>query len=124
MTLLLSIVEEKPAPSCRLESLDVSDCSLWTRGCMDIMKAAMICKHLRALSLAGNDAAAPTCIVAAELFQKNATLEELDLSNCGITPQAMDMLARALSQNISVRHVMALLHICSCVRLACLHCVM
>ncbi|XP_076842220.1 ribonuclease inhibitor-like [Brachyhypopomus gauderio] len=91
-------------PHCKLEKLDLSDCSIREEGCAALCSALKKnpSSHLRELNLNYNEPGdSGVKQLSALLKYPHCTLEILDLSDCGITEKGCAALCSALKKNPS-----------------------
>lgn len=100
----LAIAAYLKSARCALEILDVSECFLWTAGCIAILEASLQARTLQRLSLSKNDVGAGDLVVA-DLLRRDWQLLSLDLSHCHCSQQGMEAIAEALLINRRLSHL-------------------
>ncbi|KAK1803637.1 hypothetical protein P4O66_020752 [Electrophorus voltai] len=91
-------------PHCKLEKLELSDCSIREEGCAALASALKKnpSSHLRELNLSYNHLPDSGVKKLSDLLEdSHCTLEKLQLYKCSITEEGCDALASALKKNPS-----------------------
>ncbi|XP_029103408.1 NACHT, LRR and PYD domains-containing protein 12-like [Scleropages formosus] len=91
-------------PTCKLETLRLSNCKLTEGGCTSLTSALCSnpCKHLRELDLSYNHPGDSGVKLLSDLLQDpTCKLETLRLKMCGLTEKCCEVLASVLTSNSS-----------------------